>query len=620
MEVGNNFKLMHYVNSEAGDHSIIIIMENLTRIGQEIIEICKFIELNVTAIRKILKKFDKQFKGFAVPYASYFLTKSLSEDENPFRIILDNTQLLVAFETFQQCILDLKSIVNRRKIGMGNPSLKKQKSQGTQHNDSKLSQQFREPLLLSVKSGLDQDDNDKITLAEDQKKSMKQLLNSQNSAKLLRSKLSILESTLTIIDEALLSLKYTSSYAIKLNQRLKTSQYEKDLKIQSDYVKPMGMNLPSYRQKQMIENESLAYRALTRKDSSPFEKSGQIVHQSFRETHLQPVLFLIFNKIQNKWIFIPATVSYVIIFHGRPYSTLLLGSYFSKTLLYKCWVRILNFQSYQTCCDVLWNMFQEPMKENANFANFHIEFAFAKKDKQSSESYPFDKSIMDFWNKPFILALIILGFSFSEKFTFLMAAPITYPEHILRWFPEGSAFFAETFKGKLYSSYLMVLLLAFLLILLIINCSKSYNERRILASALILNLLSVIGFADFQTSKEFDQTKYLIAFTMISLTNILMESATVTFLMKNLAHYITSTSIVMNAGFLIEMVEVASKVFTILVIMLGLMFEKQYLHNYLVIIFSTAGLILSMVTFLLYGKLRIRHKQFNGVVYQQLNN
>lgn len=38
-------------------------MENMSRIGQEIIEILKFMELNVTAIRKILKKFDKKFKG-----------------------------------------------------------------------------------------------------------------------------------------------------------------------------------------------------------------------------------------------------------------------------------------------------------------------------------------------------------------------------------------------------------------------------------------------------------------------------------------------------------------------------------------------------------------------------
>lgn len=54
-------------------------------------------------------------------------------------------------------------------------------------------------------------------------KSNQQLLSSTNSLKLLRSKLTILESTLSIIDEALISVKYSSNYAIKLDQRLKTS-------------------------------------------------------------------------------------------------------------------------------------------------------------------------------------------------------------------------------------------------------------------------------------------------------------------------------------------------------------------------------------------------------------
>ena len=38
-------------------------MEKLTRIGGEINEIAKFMEFNLTAARKILKKFDKKFKG-----------------------------------------------------------------------------------------------------------------------------------------------------------------------------------------------------------------------------------------------------------------------------------------------------------------------------------------------------------------------------------------------------------------------------------------------------------------------------------------------------------------------------------------------------------------------------
>jgi len=41
---------------------LTLIIENLTKIGNEVIEIGNFIELNMTAIRKILKKFDKQLE------------------------------------------------------------------------------------------------------------------------------------------------------------------------------------------------------------------------------------------------------------------------------------------------------------------------------------------------------------------------------------------------------------------------------------------------------------------------------------------------------------------------------------------------------------------------------
>ena len=49
---------------EACDQSLAIVLENLYRIGQEVIEIVRFMELNLTAVRKILKKFDKKFKGY----------------------------------------------------------------------------------------------------------------------------------------------------------------------------------------------------------------------------------------------------------------------------------------------------------------------------------------------------------------------------------------------------------------------------------------------------------------------------------------------------------------------------------------------------------------------------
>jgi SPX domain protein involved in polyphosphate accumulation len=48
------------VNRDSHDHFLTVVLENLTKIANEIVEICHFVELNVTAIRKILKKADKQ--------------------------------------------------------------------------------------------------------------------------------------------------------------------------------------------------------------------------------------------------------------------------------------------------------------------------------------------------------------------------------------------------------------------------------------------------------------------------------------------------------------------------------------------------------------------------------
>ena len=52
-----------FLRRDACDQSLAIVLENLYRIGQEVIEIARFMELNLTAVRKILKKFDKKFKG-----------------------------------------------------------------------------------------------------------------------------------------------------------------------------------------------------------------------------------------------------------------------------------------------------------------------------------------------------------------------------------------------------------------------------------------------------------------------------------------------------------------------------------------------------------------------------
>ena len=81
------------------------------------------------------------------------------------------------------------------------------------------------------------------------------------------------------------------------------------------------------------------------------------------------------------------------------------------------------------------------MKENANFTNTKIEFSFNLR-KENKAPYPYDKSLMDFINKPFLIACLISMFAFvnltlnlmqSEKLAVLMSAPMTFPEHVMRW-------------------------------------------------------------------------------------------------------------------------------------------------------------------------------------------
>ncbi|CDW83030.1 UNKNOWN [Stylonychia lemnae] len=369
------------IQNDAGEHSLIVIMENLTRIGQEIIEISKFVELNVTAIRKILKKFDKQFKGFAIA-------------------LLDNQTLLRSHHQVARCVQDLKFIYNKRSAQEYKQKFNKSRTVDQSHNKSqnKSTAKIREPLLGSLKNGNDED----IAQFEGQQ-STKKLLSSQNELKLVKSKLSILESTMSIIDEALISVKYSSIYAIKLNQRLKTSQYEKNLKVQSDYFKPLNVNKKVQRQRQQqIYNEGMAFKALIRSYSSPPQQMSFLVNIEMEPENMVALLFFLIGRLLAissgcKFTF---TTAFIINFYK-------LTEYF-MILAMVLW--IITFLLFAFT-------FHEPMKENANFANYQIEFSIKKLENGKQ-----------FLQNPF---------KQSEKFSFLMAAPITFPEHITRWIQQG---------------------------------------------------------------------------------------------------------------------------------------------------------------------------------------
>ncbi len=51
------------------DHLLNAVIEKLTSVGNELVDACHFSELNITAVRKILKKFDKKFSSISIPLA-----------------------------------------------------------------------------------------------------------------------------------------------------------------------------------------------------------------------------------------------------------------------------------------------------------------------------------------------------------------------------------------------------------------------------------------------------------------------------------------------------------------------------------------------------------------------
>ncbi len=57
----------HWATSH--DHFLNAVIENLIKLGNELVDCCHFAELNITAVRKILKKFDKKFDKISIPLA-----------------------------------------------------------------------------------------------------------------------------------------------------------------------------------------------------------------------------------------------------------------------------------------------------------------------------------------------------------------------------------------------------------------------------------------------------------------------------------------------------------------------------------------------------------------------
>ncbi len=64
----------------------------------------------------------------------------------------------------------------------------------------------------------------------------------------------------------------------------------------------------------------------------------------------------------------------------------------------------------------------------------------------------------------------------------------------------------------------------------------------------------------------------------------------------------------MNAGFIIEMIEIISKLLTIGLCLLGLEFSTLLLHNFLVFTFIITSLLINLAVLVSYSSLRIQVK------------
>ena len=58
------------------------MIEKLTRLCNDHKLMCEFVSMNVTAIRKILKKFDKKMEDYSLPMTQKYLESRMIEDEN----------------------------------------------------------------------------------------------------------------------------------------------------------------------------------------------------------------------------------------------------------------------------------------------------------------------------------------------------------------------------------------------------------------------------------------------------------------------------------------------------------------------------------------------------------
>ena len=71
------------------DHLLNAVIEKLTTLGNELVHSCHFAELNITAVRKILKKFDKKYDAISIPIAQRVISNKMRQPNSKLLQLLN---------------------------------------------------------------------------------------------------------------------------------------------------------------------------------------------------------------------------------------------------------------------------------------------------------------------------------------------------------------------------------------------------------------------------------------------------------------------------------------------------------------------------------------------------
>ena len=129
----------------------MVVIDPLTRICNEHRSISEFVEMNITGIRKILKKFDKQMQSYSLPMSQKYLeSRMLNASDGQeniysqrFKQLLSHTVLFEVFLILDDCMKQIKTIVNQ-KIKKIN---KEKKDRSISKSKSDLQSQYSEIAL-----------------------------------------------------------------------------------------------------------------------------------------------------------------------------------------------------------------------------------------------------------------------------------------------------------------------------------------------------------------------------------------------------------------------------------------------------------------------------------------